>query len=129
MYCTFVYFWLFHHKMFSLFQLDMVYVIYFFRVIPSVLVWLCWNCPLDFKLRSYVAFLQKQPLEVFCKKSAFGGFSGFVGGRLCWGLFLIKLQTWWPVKGDPSMGVFLFIIQILRAPILKNICIGQFLFF
>ena len=38
-------------------------------------------------------FLQKQPQEVHCKKSALKNFVNLTGKQLCWSLFLIKLQT------------------------------------
>ena len=36
---------------------------------------------------------KKHPPEVFYKKAALKNFSIFTGKRLCWSLFLIKLQV------------------------------------
>ena len=36
---------------------------------------------------------QKQPPEVFCENRCFKSFTNFTEKRLCWRLFLIKLQT------------------------------------
>ena len=38
--------------------------------------------------------MQKQPPEVFYKKSVPKNFPIFTGKHLCWSLFLIKLQAW-----------------------------------
>ena len=35
---------------------------------------------------------QKQPPEVFCEERCSKNFASFTGKRLCWRLFLIKLQ-------------------------------------
>ena len=40
--------------------------------------------------------LQKQPLEVFCKKGVLKTFVNFTGKHLRWNLFFIKLQTFSP---------------------------------
>ena len=50
---------------------------------------------------SRVSFLeslqnQNQPPEVFCKKAVLKNFAIFTWKRLCWSLFLIKLQAWRP---------------------------------
>ena len=53
----------------------------------------------------------------------------FTGKHLCWSLFLIKLQASrlaTLLKRDSYTGVFLWILQTLRAPISKNIY-GQLL--
>ena len=53
----------------------------------------------------------------------------FTGKHLCWSLFLIKLQASrlaTLLKRDSYTGVFLWILQTLRTPILKNIY-GQLL--
>ena len=55
-----------------------------------------------------VAYLKKQPPEVFCKKGALKNFAYFTGKQLCWNLFLIKLQAWGSVtflKRDSNTGV------------------------
>ena len=39
------------------------------------------------------SFLQKQPLEVFCKKDVLRNFAEFTGKHLCQSLFLIKLHV------------------------------------
>ena len=66
--------------------------------------------------------LEKQPLEVFCKKGVLKNVAIFTGKYLCWSLFaglqvcnFIKkrLQRWcFPVNTA----------NFLRTPILKNIC-------
>ena len=55
----------------------------------------------------------KQPLGVFCKKGVLKNFGNFTGNRLCWSLFLVKLQALrcFPVK----------FAKFLRTTILKNI--------
>ena len=57
--------------------------------------------------------IQKQPLEVFCKKCVLKNFTLFTGKHLCWSLFLIKLQSFSPstlLKRDSNTGVFLWIL-------------------
>ena len=44
------------------------------------------------KLIKYL-FIQKQPLEVSCKKGVHSNFAKFIGKGLCQTLFLIKLQA------------------------------------
>ena len=43
------------------------------------------------------SFMQKQPSEVFCKKSGLKKFANFRGKHPCWSLLLIKLRAF-PVK-------------------------------
>ena len=53
--------------------------------------------------------LQKQPLEVSCKKGVLKNVANFTGKHLCWKLLLIKLQSWGPatlVKRGSNTGVF-----------------------
>ena len=38
--------------------------------------------------------LQKQRLEVFCKKGVLKNFAKFKGKHLCWSLFLNKVAAW-----------------------------------
>ena len=45
---------------------------------------------------SSAVHLQKQPPELFCKKSVLKNFANFVGKHLCWSLFLRKLHTFRP---------------------------------
>ena len=55
-------------------------------------------------------FKQKQQPEVFCKKAVLKNLANFKGKRLCWNLFLIKLQAKRPatlLKRDSYTGVFL----------------------
>ena len=44
--------------------------------------------------REFIRYFQKQPPEVFCKKDALKDFANLTEKRLCWSLFLIKLQAW-----------------------------------
>ena len=71
-----------------------------------------------YNTENYVVLLQKpekQPLEVFCKRSCSQkNFANFKGKHLCWSLFLIKLQAWTPaalLKRDPNTGAFLWNFQ------------------
>ena len=58
--------------------------------------------------------VQKQPLEVFHKKTVLRNFAIFIGKHLCWSLFLIKLFQY---------GCFMVNIgKFLKTAILKNIC-------
>ena len=41
----------------------------------------------------FIFMLQKQPPEVFCKKSVLKNFANFTGKDMCWNLFLIKTET------------------------------------
>ena len=41
-------------------------------------------------------FVQKQPPEIFCEKSALKNFANFAGKYLCWSLFLITLLVFRP---------------------------------
>ena len=53
--------------------------------------------------------LQKQPLEVYCKKGVLKNVANFTRKHLCWKLLLIKLQLWGPatlVKRGSNTGVF-----------------------
>ena len=51
-------------------------------------------------------------------------FAIFTKKHLCWSLFLIKLQAWRPATlfKTPTQVVFCEYCEILRTPILKNIC-------
>ena len=62
----------------------------------------------------WVQYVQKQPTEVFFKKSVLKNFGNFTGKHLRRSLFLTKLQACgrFPVK----------LAKFLRTPILKNIC-------
>ena len=54
--------------------------------------------------------LQKRPPEMFYNKAGLKDFKFFTGKYLCWGLFLIKLQSCRPttlLKRDSDTGVFL----------------------
>ena len=51
------------------------------------------------------------------KKGALKNFANFTEKQICWSLFLIKLQAWKTVallKRDSNIGLFLWILQILR---------------
>ena len=50
----------------------------------------------------YSCILQKQLMEVFCKKFVLENFVNFTGKHQCWSLFLIKF-----IKRDLNTGVFL----------------------
>ena len=55
-------------------------------------------------------FVQKQPPEVSCKKGVLKNLANFTGKRLCWSLFLIKLQVFRSanlLKRDSNTDVFL----------------------
>ena len=57
-----------------------------------------------------VQYVHKQPPEVFLKKGVLKNFSNFIGKRLCWSLFLMKLKAGGPAtlsKRDSSTCVFL----------------------
>ena len=44
------------------------------------------------------------------KKDVFENFADFTGKKLCWNLFLLKLQAFWPenlLKRDSNTDVFL----------------------
>ena len=64
-------------------------------------------------------FIQKQPLEVLCKRGVLKNFLNFTGKHLCWSLFLIKLQVWELTKKRCFPVKFAY---FLTTPILKNIC-------
>ena len=70
----------------------------------------CYLCHIDWGnfVLPLQSVLQKQPLVVFCKKK-------FTENRLCWSLFLIKLQGLRTVtllkRRDSSAGVFLWNLQ------------------
>ena len=54
--------------------------------------------------------MHKLPPEVFCENDVLEKFANFTGKHLCWGLFLIKLQTLVLAtlsKRDSNTGVFL----------------------
>ena len=74
----------------------------------SRLKWIKWG-----SLKSYEN-VQKQPLEVFYKKTVLINFATFIGKYLCWSLFLIKLQVFRSatlLKGGSNRFVFLWIIR------------------
>ena len=50
----------------------------------------------------YSCILQKQLMEVFCKKVVLENFVNFTAKHQCWSLFLIKF-----IKRDFNTGVFL----------------------
>ena len=57
---------------------------------------------------------QKKPPKVFYKKAVLKNFAIFTGKRLCWSLFLIKLQDSSPaflLKRDSNTGLFLWILR------------------
>ena len=51
---------------------------------------------------------------IFFKIDVFKNFAIFAGEHLCWGLFVIKLQSWRPatlLKRDSNTSVFLWILR------------------
>ena len=67
----------------------------------------------------FLAWCQKQPPEIFCKKAFLKNFAIFTGKHLCWSLFLTKLQVLRSatlLKRDSNTSVFLWIY----CEILKN---------
>ena len=69
--------------------------------------------------------MQKYPPEAFCKKAVLKFFSIFTGKRLCWSLFLLKLQAFRSAtfikKGLEYRYFPVNIDKFLRTPDLKNI--------
>ena len=69
---------------------------------------------------------QKQPPEVFWKKSVLKNFVNFTGKHLCGSLFLINLQAFSPaslLKKRLQHRCFpVKFVKLLRTPISKNIC-------
>ena len=54
-------------------------------------------------------------------------FAIFTGKHLCWSLFLIKLQVWWPatlLKRYSKTSVFLGILQNYANPLAASVCEG-----
>ena len=79
------------------------------------------RCPITVTLSNW----QKQPPEVFHKKSCFQIFAIITRKHLCFSLFFIKLQTFRPatlLKRDSNTGVFL-LWDFCKTPNLKNICL------
>ena len=75
--------------------------------------------------KCYLRDEKKQPPEEFYKKGVLKNFAIFTGKHLCWGLFLIKLQTWpaFLLKRRLQRRCFhVSIAKFLRTPVLKNIC-------
>ena len=78
-----------------------------------------------FLFKCYLRDEKKQPPEEFYKKGVLKNFAIFTGKHLCWGLFLIKLQTWpaFSLKRRLQRRCFpVSIAKFLRTPVLKNIC-------
>ena len=79
--------------------------LWYLEVMTDLLCVYCWKI---FEQIVTVAYLKKQQPEVICKKGALKNFTNVTGNRLCWSLFIIKLQTWGPAtffKRDSDTGV------------------------
>ena len=64
---------------------------------------------------------QKQPQEVFCKKSVLKNFAKFTGKHLCQSILLIKLQASELTKKQQNNVVLLFLLLTLKpATLLKK---------
>ena len=66
-------------------------------------------------LVNWFAEQQKQPLELFYKKTVIKNFGIFTGKHLCWSLFLIKLQAFKPLLRNETP------VQVFCRQIFKNI--------
>ena len=69
--------------------------------------------------------MQRQPLEVFCKKGVFRNFVKFTGKQLCQSLFFNKVAGQSPAtllkKRDSGTGDFLSILlNFKRTPLIKE---------
>ena len=61
----------------------------------------------------------------FLKKVVLKNLAVFTGKKLCWSLFLIKLQAFSPLhlsKRDSNTGVLLCILRIFKSIYFENIC-------
>ena len=70
---------------------------------------------------------QKQPPEVFCRKSVLKNFANFIGKHLYWSLFFMKFQTFSAFqlfyKRTLTQDIFFVkFAKFLWTPILKYIC-------
>ena len=76
-------------------------------------IWLFWYVFLRnfrfIKNENVSEHLQKQPLEVFCKRGVLNNLAMSTGKNLCWSLLLIILHAFIPttlLKRDSNTGVF-----------------------
>ena len=84
---------------------DILFIIILFSVESGIYRWQSHRFLFGTLLKTPVQ-PQKQLLELFCKKSVLRNFANFTGKHLCWSLFIIELQAFWPatlLNRDPTL--------------------------
>ena len=67
--------------------------------------------------RLFCAHYRRSCSQMFFKITVLKNFKIFTGKHLCWSLFLIKFQSWWPatlLKRNSNTGVFCEYCKILK---------------
>ena len=75
------------------------------------------------KMLSRITISRISHLRCSVKKVVLKIFGNFAGKRLCWSLFLMKLQGWWPailLKRDSNTGVFLWNLRNSSEHLLRR---------